>query len=240
MHYFRSVHSAVHALIASLVLVDLPEHGHGCSQPSRTIAIWRSPWFWPGSPCCFARPDALSNIILGKIPLLSALLRRLLSGRHFVEGDWSLAVVDMDNRQLLYFGFLRIGFEGGQIHVEGDDWNVDGSHAHSFRSVQSLYKNHTLQYWYEQGASLHRPDMRGYTEIYFFPVNALAERHAGKFLDPKHTSDIRFYAAKRPYKLFGGLGLSKDQKLDAARKFWGELQPKIGALQTRDISADFE
>jgi hypothetical protein len=239
MHYFRSVHSAVHAAIAALCWWTFQnmEWLQSIFEAYRHLAI---PVVLGGLALLFRTSDALSNIILGKIPLLSALLRRLLSGRHFVEGDWPLAVVDMDNRQLLYFGFLRIDFQGGQIHVEGDDWNVDGTHAHAFRSVQSLYKDHTLQYWYEQGASLHRPDMRGYTEIYFFPVNALAERHAGKFLDPKHTSDIRFYAEKQPYRLMSVRAPTKDQKLEAARKFWGELQPKISHLQTRDISADFE
>jgi hypothetical protein len=238
MHYFRTVHSAVHALIASLCWWTFQnmDQLQSAFENYRHLAI---PVVLGGLALLFRTSDALSNVILGKIPVLSAALRRLLSGRHFVEGDWPLAVVDMDNQQLLYFGFLTIGFEGGQIHVEGDDWNVNGSHAHGFRSVQSLYKNHTLQYWYEQGASMHRPDMRGYTEIYFFPPRALAERHAGKFLDPKHTSDIRFYAEKLPYRVIGGFAMSKEQKLAAARKFWERLQPKVLDLTGRDISADF-
>lgn len=239
MHYFRSVHSAVHALIASLCWWTF----QNMDQLQDYISDYRKyavPVVLAGLALLFRTSDALSNAILEKIPVLSKALRRLLSGRHFIEGNWPLVVVDMDNSQVLYFGFLRIGFEQGQIHVEGDDWNVDGSPAHSFRSIQSLYRNHTLQYWYEQGASLHRPDMRGYTEIYFFPLKALAERHAGKFLDPKHTSDIRFYAAKQPYQLIEGRGATKDQKLEAARKFWGELQPKMAQLKARDISADFE
>ena len=238
MHYFRSVHSAVHAVVASVCWFAFQnmEQLQNYASDYKQFAI---PIVLGGLALLFRTSDALSNLIIEKIPLLSRLLRRLLSGRHYVEGSWPLAVVDMDTQQLLYLGFLKIGFQGGQIHVEGDDWNPDGSPAHSFRSMQSTYRNHTLQYWYEQGASLHRPDMRGYTEIFFFPPHALAERHAGKFLDPKHTTDIRFYAERLPEGLTGSALMSKAQKLEAARLFWGRLQTKVPQLQGREISADF-
>ncbi len=192
-----------------------------------------------GLALLFRMSDKLSKTILERIPVFSKLLRRILSGSYFIEGDWPLVVADMEKQELLYLGFLRIGYRDGQIFVSGDDWHPGGAHAQSFQSVQSLYRNHTLQYWYEQGASLHAPDMRGYTEIYFFPKDGPAARHAGKFLDPRHTSDIRFYAKKQRYRTFGRRIRTKEKKLEAAKLLWAELEAKLSYLHGRSISADF-
>ncbi len=183
----------------------------------------------------------LSTFILEKIPVFSRLLRRVLSGKDYIEGDWPLIVVDMQTQQLLYLGFLNIAFRDGQLYVLGDDWKPEGTHAQSFQSMQSLFRNHTLHYWYEQGQSLLAPDMRGYTEVYFFPMQGLAQRHAGKFLDAQHTTDIRFYARKQKYKLFERpFGVDDTgKKLEAAHQLWLELEPKLSSLRDRQINADF-
>ncbi len=183
----------------------------------------------------------ISTFVVEKIPVLSRLLRRALLGREFIEGDWPLVVADMEAQQLLYLGFLSITFRNGQLYVQGDDWNPDGTHAQAFQSMQSLYRDGVLHYWYEQGESLRAPTMRGYTEVYFFPVHGLAKRHAGKFLDVRHTSDIRFYAKKQQYRRFERpFGVDgKDRKLEAARELWNELEPKLAALRGRAITADF-
>ncbi len=238
MQSYRIVYSAVHATVASLCLWVL-QHMEELQAAIADYKQYAIPAVIASLALLFRMSDALSRAIVEKIPLLSPVLRRMLSGSEFIEGDWPLVVVDMDKQAPLYFGFLRIGFKGGQPYVFGDDWEIDGSHALAFRSMQALYRNHNLQYWYEQGASMHYPDMRGYTEIFFFPRDGLAERHAGKFLDPNHTRDIRFYAKKHRSGLFGRRLKSKDQKLQAARQLWDEIQKQIGFLRARPISADF-
>ncbi len=238
MHRFRAVHSAVHAAVAGICWWVL-QH---MEQLQTYIADYRSYAVMAvlaGLALLFRTSDSLAKTVVEKIPFVSPLLRRVLSGREFVEGDWPLVVVDMEAREPLYFGFLTIGFKDGQPYVHGDDWTVDGAHAHAFHSMQSLYHDYTMQYWYEQGASLHRPDMRGFTEIFFFPKFALAERHAGRFLDPRHTADIRFYAGRRRYGLFERRLETKEQKLEAARQVWAKLEPQLDAVRSRDISADF-
>ncbi len=235
---FRGVHSAIHAAVAGLSYWVL-QHMELLQTYIADYKKYAIPAVLAGLALLFRMSDTLAKVILEKIPLLSWGLRRLLSGDDFIEGDWPLAVVDMNKQELLYLGFLRIDFRNGQLYVYGDDWRPDGSHAHAFRSMQSLYRNRTLQYWYEQGASMHRPDMRGYTEIFFFPNDGLAERHAGKFLDPQHTSDIRFYAGKQHYRLFERRITSTEKKLEATRRFWKKLAPTLHCLRSRDISADF-
>ena len=245
MSQFRIVHSAVHAAIAGLcwlVLSHLNEVEAYITHYKPFFTEYKSftvPALLFGLALLFRISDKLANVIVEKVPLLSWSIRRALSGQAFIEGDWPLVVIDMDKQQLLYLGFLRVSFKAGQIYVSGDDWNPGGNHAQAFHSVQSLYRDHTLQYWYEQGASLHKPDMRGYTEIYFFPRDAYAERHAGKFLDPKHISDIRFYAVRQGYGVFERRFKTAEQKLAAARALWVTLEPRLQVLSGRDISTDF-
>ena len=189
----------------------------------------------------FRMSDTLSKTILEKIPFFSRALRRFLSGKDYIEGDWPLVVIDMAKQELLYLGFLRIVYSDGQLCVSGNDWYPDGNHAQAFRSMQSLYRDRTLRYWYEQGASPYKMDMRGYTEIYFFPAEGLAKRHAGKFLDTQHISDIRFYAKKHRYRPFQRRFGPEDvnEKLAAAREVWAQLEPRLVQLRDRSFSADF-
>jgi hypothetical protein len=240
---FRGVHSAIHAGVAALswwVLQhwqELQEH----IKDYKTLAL---PAVLAALALLFRMSDTLSKTILEKIPVLSRLLRRVLAGKESVEGDWPLIVVDIGKQDLLYLGFLRIHCRDGQLYVCGDDWNPgppEGSLAHKFHSVQSRYSSHMLQYWYEQGVSMHEPNMRGYTEIYFFPKDGLAERHAGKFLDPLHTNDIRVYARKLRYRMFQRRLRpgDKDKKIAEAKLLWLELQPRLAELSKLKISADF-
>ncbi len=217
------------------------QHWQQLQEHSAEYKNYALPAVLAGLALLFRLSYPLSTLVVEKIPFFSPLLRRALIGKDFIEGDWPLIVVDMENEEPLYFGFLNIDFEQGQLYVSGDDWHPDGSHAQAFHSVQSLYRNRTLHYWYEQGESLRDPAMRGYTFIYFFPNEAMPKRHAGKFLDVMHTKDIRFYAKKQHYKLFERPYGEEDtgKKLEAARQLWAELQPKLSILRNRSISADF-
>jgi hypothetical protein len=238
MHSYRSIHSAVHAVIASVCWFVL-QHYDQLQALAYGYPKLASAAIIASLVLLFRASDGIARLLIEQVPLLSRGLRRLLSGRQWIEGDWPLVVVDMVKQQPLYLGFLRIDFRGGQPYVHGDDWHMDGEHAHAFESVQSLQTEEMLQYWYRQGASLHEADMRGYTEIFFFPHGALAERHAGKFLDPKHTDDIRFYAVRRRYRWREKRIASKQEKLEAASGLWQQLAPRLAALRDRKISADF-
>ena len=185
-HLFRGVHSAVHAAVAAFTWWVL-QHWDQLQAASAQYKNWAAPAVLAALALLFRLSYPLSTIIIEKIPVFSRLLRRTLVGNGFIEGDWPLVVVDMQTQKPLYFGFLNIDFCDGQLYVSGDDWNPDGTHAQAFHSVQSLYRNRTLHYWYEQGELLRDPSMRGYTVIYFFPEEGVAKRHAGN----SSTSCIR-------------------------------------------------
>lgn len=246
MNQYRIVHSAVHASIAALcwyVLNHLKELEAYIINFQPVLLEYKGlaiPALIAGLALLFRASDTLSNVIIENIPVVSQTLRRILCGREFIEGDWPLVVIDMAKKELLYLGFLTISYHRGQIYVYGNDWNPDGTHALEFESKQSLYKNYRLQYWYEQGQSLHDVKMRGYTEIYFFPRTGLAERHSGKFLDVSHLSDIRFYAERKRYGLFATCLRRKRDQIAAAEKLWTTLSSRLDELELREISSDFE
>lgn len=244
--HYRIVHSAVHAGIAAVcyaVLKHVNELEAYIVTYKPILTEYKGfavPAMIAGLAMLFRVSDKLSGIIIEKIPLFSRALRRVLSGRKFIEGDWPLVVVDMAAKRLLYLGFLTISFDKGQLYVYGNDWKPDGGHAMEFESKQSLQGECKLQYWYEQGPSLHDVKMRGYTEIFFFPRTSRPERHAGKFLDASHTTDIRFYAERKRYRWFQRRLRRKPDQFSAAQDLWGRLEPRLAQLADREISSDFE
>lgn len=246
MQQYRIVHSAVHAGIAALCWAVLKHVNELESFITNYKPIFNEykgfavPALIAGLALLFRMSDMLANGVIEKIPLFSPVLRRTLSGRHFIEGDWPLVVIDMAEKKLLYLGFLTISFNKGQLYVYGNDWNPDQSHALEYESKQSLYTDCKLQYWYEQGTSLHDVKMRGYTEIYFFPRIGIAERHAGRFLDISHLSDIRFYADRKKYAWFERRLRKKQDQYNVAYALWTRLSSRLDNLKDAQISSDFE
>ena len=180
----------------------------------------------------FQKSDAFARFLLEDLPV-SQQMRKTLAGKNYIEGDWPLIVVDVSSKQLLYYGYLTIDFADGQLVIAGRDWKTDGTAAHDFESQQARYSEGRLQYWYEQGQN---GEMRGYTEIYFFPKHRRPERHAGEFLDKQHKS-VRFYAKK-----LEGVPLPRSEKerLGAAKAFWKEFEPGLTEALGRPISTDWE
>jgi hypothetical protein len=235
MPRYQIVHATVHAAVAALLYVFL-----------RYVAVIDqyayADWIRAGAilllPFLFSRSTFIANLLVESIPGLSCGLRRMLSGKDFIEGDWPLVVMEADHRTLKYLGFLSIGYKGGQHIVEGDDWNPDGSHALHYRSQQSTYASRLLQYWYAQGPNPHQPDQFGYTRIYFFPRRGRIERHAGEFLDKEHKHPP-FYARRIRYRLFQRRVTSDKDRLEAAKALWQDIGPKVSAMPGPRIDRDF-
>ncbi len=198
-----------------------------------------------GIALLFQTSNTIARVIVEGLPF-SPLLRRMLSGRNFIEGDWPLVVVygekSPEPGKLLYYGFLAIDFRRDEFYVHGDDWTVDGVHAHYFESVRSSFhvddNQRQLQYFYRQGQTSQDARMRGYTEIYFFPIYKRAALHAGEFRDIDHN-DVRFYARRAAYGFWGKRLKSSEEKKAAAKQVWAEFQPQIKSMIAQPISADW-
>ena len=215
MQRYQIVHAFVHTCIAALLYLFLR------NVPAIQQSAYAD-YFKGGAllllPFLFNRSAFIANFLIEKVPVISAAIRRLLSGSDFIEGDWPLVVMQADGRSLKYLGFLSITYENGQLVVAGEDWNPDGTPAVKFRSQQSSYSGRKLQYWYAQGASAHEPSMFGYTRIYFFPAHGRIERHAGEFLDKENASPP-FYAKRVRYKRFQRRLRDRQEKFDAAKNY---------------------
>lgn len=181
--------------------------------------------------------DRLARIIIGGIPVFSPFLRRMLSGREHIEGHWPLVVIDNDSKELVFYGLLTVEFKNGQLHVTGDDWSPDGTHVLWFHSVQARFQDQLLQYWYEQGKNRTMPTMRGYTEIYFFPMEGAIERGAGEFLDKEHK--YRFYAQRKRYGWRDRLPKTDAERIKAADQVWQNIKSELPRITKQSIAKDW-
>ncbi len=235
MQRYQLVNAFVHAAIAGLLYLFLRFVAEIDKYPYadyiRGAAILVLPFL-------FNQSGVIANLLIEKIPLVSRAIRRTLSGKDFIEGDWPLVVMQEDRRTLKYLGFLTIAYEGGQLVVSGDDWHPDGSDAVTFRSQQAKFEGRLLQYWYAQGATEFSKTQFGYTRIHFFPAQGQVQRHAGEFLDKEHKSPP-FFARRLRYTTFQRRLETKEQKLETARQFWGELEGKLKAMPEVRIDRDF-
>jgi hypothetical protein len=144
-----------------------------------------------GVALLFDASSKISRFIIEDLPF-SRVLRRALSGKNFVEGDWPLVVVygkgSPEPGKLLYLGFLTIAFRDDELCIYGDDWTPEGVHEVFFESVRSSFhadrNERRLQYFYRQGQTSQDARMRGYTEGYFFPTYEMSALLAGEFRTP--------------------------------------------------------
>ena len=235
MRRYQIIHASVHAAIAGLIYLFLRYvaviEQYAYADYIRGGAILLLPFL-------FNRSFIISDAIVEKMGFLSIGIRKLLSGQDSIEGDWPLVVMEPDSPTPKYFGFLTITYEDRQLLIYGDDWNPDGTHAVKFRSQQSKYAERKLEYWYAQGATMHEPTMFGYTRIYFFPERGRIERHAGEFLDKEHKSPP-FFAQRIRYRVFQRRLRTKEEKFEAAKRLWANIEPKFQAMAGPRIDRDF-
>jgi hypothetical protein len=198
-----------------------------------------------GVALLFDASSRISRFIVEDLPF-SRLLRRTLSGKNFVEGDWPLVVVygkgSPEPGKLLYLGFLTIAFRDDELCIYGDDWTPEGVHEVFFESVRSSFhadrNERRLQYFYRQGQTSQDARMRGYTEGYFFPTYEMSTLLAGEFRDAEHN-DVRFYARRKKYRLWEKRVRSPEEKKAAAKEVWAEFEPRIKSMIAQPISADW-
>lgn len=236
MQRYQIVYSLIHAAIAAVLVlfvrnIDVLARMFQEVSHSAEYGQWAVLALVPVLAALFKFSDELAIVLIERVPLISPLLRRVLAGEDFIEGDWPLIVVSERTGELIYLGFLTISHEKGELRVDGVDWRPDGVAAHAFHSEQSRYSQRLLQYWYGQGVN---NQMRGYTEIYFFPRKGKPQRHAGEFLDKQHAA-VRFYALRIPHQ-----DRTVDERIAEARKVWAKLQPRMPRMLAQDVSLDWE
>lgn len=82
----------------------------------------------------------------------SRITRRILAGKHFVEGPWIHTVVDEDG-QPVSVGLVRIDYDSETLLVSGEAWGRDGLLS-NFTSETSFYGDYMLTFTYGQFGTL--------------------------------------------------------------------------------------
>jgi hypothetical protein len=107
-------------------------------------------------------------------------LRRLVSGKDDIEGDWVNIVVAINEPELVKaVEYCRIRYVDGRFALLGDQWTVDGRWVQDFRSADSRYANRELEFYYKTG--LNR--VGGYCVVRFSPADAVPSDYIARYID---------------------------------------------------------
>jgi hypothetical protein len=97
---------------------------------------------------------ALISSILEYIVHNSKLVRHIIMGREFVEGEWMHTVRDSDGK-LVSTGFITIIYTEGRLFISGEAWS-ETRFLTSFTSELSFYEAYVCTFIYEQLGTMDR------------------------------------------------------------------------------------
>ncbi|MGH3841677.1 MAG: hypothetical protein ACRDS0_09585 [Pseudonocardiaceae bacterium] len=80
-------------------------------------------------------------------------IRRILSGRNDIEGDWVEVVIDPANPdKITRVEYCRIRFQQGKYILSGDSWTTEGRWVDNFVTTGgATYTGRELEYYYKAG-----------------------------------------------------------------------------------------
>lgn len=139
-----------------------------------------------------------TQYILNKIIANSVKLRKLLLGKHFIEGYWIEGVIDISEvNKLESFAIIKISYIDTYYEVSGDSYSTNGKLRGSFQSIYSDYEKYHLRYSYKGINSEHNEaDVIGNAEIKFSPSNKYPVRLTGNLIDNFHKERVMITAEK--------------------------------------------
>lgn len=180
----------------------------------------------------FYKAEAITYALIEKIPIISAIFRRLVSGRDFIEGSWPAVATD-NKGNLLFFGCMTIIYVDGHFFISGVHWWPTGMVAHNFQSSASRYEaKGFLRYGWKAAAEEY-----GITEMHFFPNNGPARRCAGQYFSA--NPGARFYAQRSETQLFRLNRKRPEDYLEEARELWVRVEPNIIRLSSQPLNEDW-
>jgi hypothetical protein len=108
-------------------------------------------------------------------------LRRMLSGKNDIEGDWVNVVMDPSSPNApLKVEYCRIYFNEGKYILAGDTWTLDGEWTGDFiTSGGSYYEGRDLEYYYKRGID----GLGGVGFIHMRPPDSLPREWTCRFIN---------------------------------------------------------
>ena len=148
-------------------------------------------------------------------------IRRILSGRNDIEGDWVEVMGDSVNpAQIIRVSYSRIRFQGGRHVLSGDDWTIDGTWIGEYVTTGGAnYAGRQLEYYYHIGILR----SSGHGIILFSPNDSLPTEFMCKYLDEEAKS---MFVAKGRRVATRLRRLDFNKRREAALAFANSFDPK--------------
>lgn len=107
-------------------------------------------------------------------------VRRLLSGKDDIEGDWVNIVVDSAQPGMIIAAeYCRFRYTKGRYEASGDTWNLEGKWVSDFVSEASSFNGRELEFYYKQGIDR----VGGYGVVRFGPADSLPSTFFCRYID---------------------------------------------------------
>lgn len=149
-------------------------------------------------------------------------VRKLIIGKHDIEGWWVDVVVDPKNKQPMFGAVFRIDYENDEYLISGQDFNPDGSIRGGFTSTQSMYDRYILNYRFDTHLMNEPRPSEGGTGILNFIRRGSAPiiAFSGFLFDPHRLANLYVYGEKiSDSKLIDQLQTSEwEQASEASQK----------------------
>lgn len=120
-------------------------------------------------------------------------LRRLIAGKHFLEGYWKDIVSD-ETGGPIYAGIVLLYYEDGRLKVSGRDYNEKESIG-DFRSTAAEYKEGELHFTFHYERELGESST-GVASFIFGMNQPTPLSFRGEFFDPALKSRCKVYGEK--------------------------------------------
>lgn len=132
----------------------------------------------------------------------SKFLRKMLLGKHFLEGNWiqKLSTQSLSDRPVIY-SEVYISYDNGRYKITGESYDKDGKFAANFQSHSSEYSNHILEYPFTI-TTLENTDKKvfGTSKLTFSATDEHSNRYLGIVYSNLREKPVYVTAKKLPKK----------------------------------------
>jgi hypothetical protein len=119
-------------------------------------------------------------------------LRRIIFGRHHIEGDWFDIVLVPSEKQVREYGLISISIEESRFMITGILFDKSFRRIGDFSTHFARYRDSRIEYAYKRKTELDKHEVgSGLGEYEFSPDRPYPMEFNGTFFDPALDRDIR-------------------------------------------------
>lgn len=138
-----------------------------------------------------------SEFMLRKLINSSSLIRRIVSGRHHIEGYWFDASVDQSSGKVRDLAIIEIGFKDDEYSVEAILFRKNCTRIGTFNSRSSTFDGRLLWFSYERSTEIDEVEKGiGASHYRFFIENPYPLGFHGDYYDDAVKTNVRVYGER--------------------------------------------